>query len=168
MKIHFNFTPKFGHNLRDKLGELIYNEEFIKYLSHMQGKEIRMELKPAVRSNTKQALYDFYHGPLMAVVISTYTDAGYELMDEVKCDYLLKAEFAKGTMTTPNGEEVYLLDKSKMNKDRLVKFVNDVITHLEMDFGVPPEKIPDAKAYKELMNTGENFDSIKKFKKEEE
>jgi len=165
MKIHFNFTPRKGYNLRDKLFDLLNNEDFFKYLTHMADKEVRMELRPAVKHGTKQALYDYYHGPLMAISIQAYTDAGYELMDEVKCDYLLKAECAKGTMTTPEGEEVYLLDKSKMTKERLIKFVNDCIDHLVMNLNVPEENIPDSESYKNLMNTGHAFKSVRNIKK---
>lgn len=165
MKIRFNFTPRFGYNLRDKLFDLLNNEDFFKYLSHMVDKEVVMELKPAVKHGTKQALYDYYHGPLMAIAIQAYTDAGYELMDEVKCDYLLKAECAKGTMTTPEGEEVYLLDKSKMTKERLIKFVNDCIDHLVMNLNVPEGNIPDSESYKNLMNTGHAFKSVRNIKK---
>lgn len=161
MKIHFNFTPKFGHNLRDQLGDLTYNEDFRKYLKQFADTPLRMELKPAIKKNVKQALYDYYYGPLMAVAIDAYTNAGYELMDEVKCDFMLKAECAKGIMMTPEGERVYLLDKSKMPKARLVKFVNDVIVHLEMNLGVPHENIPDAEMYKNLQEMGRKFKSVK-------
>jgi len=165
MKIHFNFTPKFGHNLRDLLGNLPDNEDFIKYLKHMANTPLRIEMKPDVKKNTKQALYDYYHGPLMAVAIQAYTNAGYELMDEVKCDYLLKAECAKGTMTTPEGEQVYLLDKAKMDKARLVKFISDCIVHLEMNLGVPAKNIPDAEMYKNLQEMGRAFKSVSHIKK---
>jgi len=160
MKIHFNFTPRKGYNLRDKMYELLQNKTFFDYLTENAERELRMELRPAVKSGTKQAMYDFYHGPLMATAIRAYTDAGYEMMDEVKCDYLLKAACAKGTMTTPEGEEVYLLDKSAMTKERLTKFINDVILHLEIDLGVDPENIPDAEQYKKLQKTGHKFTSI--------
>jgi len=164
MKIHFNFTPKHGHNLRDKLWDLLQNEDFFKYLTHMKGKEVRMDLRSAVKKGTKQAMYDYYHGPLMHVAIQSYTNAGYEMMDEVKCDYLLKAACAKGTMTTPEGEEIYLLDKSKMTKERLTKFIADCIIHLEQDLGVPAKNIPDAEAYKNLKDTGYAFSSVKHIK----
>jgi len=161
MKIHFNFTPRAGYNLRDKIFDLIQNEDFFKYLTHMAGKEVRMDLRPVVKKNSKQAMYDFYHGPLMAIAIQAYSHAGYEMMDEVKCDYLLKAECAKGTMTTPSGEEVYLLDKSAMTKERLTKFISDVIIHLEINLDIPENQIPDAEAYKNLHATGNAFKSIK-------
>jgi len=164
MKQFFNFTPQKGYNLRDKLSELIQDEEFSKYLTHMAETPLRMELRPQVKSSSKQALYDYYHGVLMHVAIQAYTDAGYELMDEVKCDYLLKAECAKGTMTTPNGEEFYLLDKSKMDKKRLIKFVNDCILHLEHNLGVPPENIPNSEEYKSMLKHGVAFKSLKHLK----
>jgi len=165
MRIKFNFTPRFGYNLRDKLFDLLNNEDFFKYLSHMVDKEVVMELKPAVKKGTKQALYDYYHGPFMAIAIQAYTQAGYEGMDEVKCDYLLKAEVAKGAMTTPEGEQVYLLDKSKMTKERLIKFVNDCIDHLVINLDVPQENIPDSEMYKNMMNTGRAFKSVRNIKK---
>lgn len=165
MKIHFNFTPKFGYNFSDLLGDLNHNEDFRKYLKHMAGTPLRMEMKLAVKKNVKQALYDYYYGPLMAVAIEAYTNAGYELMDEVKCDYLLKCECAKGIIMTPEGEKIYLLDKAKMPKARLVKFVSDVILHLEMNMGVPAKKIPDAESYKNLQATGQRFKSVKHIKK---
>lgn len=165
MKIHFNFTPAFKYNLRDALGGLAEDPDFIKYLNHMAGVPIRMEMKPAIKKNSKQALYDYLYGPLMSVAIQAYTDAGYELMDAVKCDYLLKCECAKGIMMTPEGEKIFLLDKAKMSKKRLVKYVNDIIVHLEMNLSVPHENIPDASLYKEIQKTGRPFRSVKHVKK---
>jgi hypothetical protein len=133
----------------------------------MQGKEVRMELRPAVKAGTKQAMYDYYHGPFMAIAIQAYTNAGYEGMDEVKCDYMLKAEVAKGTMTTPEGEEIYLLDKSRMTKERLIKFVNDCIDHLIINLDVPKENIPDSEMYKNMMSTGHAFKSVKNIKNQQ-
>jgi len=163
MKIHFNFTPRKGYNLRDKLWELLQNDDFFKYLSENTGKELRMELRPAVKQGTKQAIFDYYHGPLLDVAVRAFSDAGYESMDKVKADYLLKCECAKALMYKDGEEVVYLEDKASMPKERLVKFVNDAIMFLEIELGV--ENIPDSSEYKKMLKTGHTFKSVSYDKK---
>ena len=46
MKTNLSFTPKQGHNLRDKLGDLIHNKDFIDYLTEMADIELYIEIKP--------------------------------------------------------------------------------------------------------------------------
>jgi len=162
MKIHFNFTPRKGYNLRDKLFDLLNNEDFFKYLSHMVDKEVRMELRPAVKKGSKEAMYSFYYGAIIPLAMRAYSDLGYELIDETQTDYLLKAEFAKGVMMTPEGEQNYLLDKSKMTKERLTKYIADCLLHLEMNLGVKDP--PNSEEYKNKISTGYAFRSVKNIK----
>jgi len=85
-------------------------------------------------------------------------------MDKVKADYFMKAECGKGIMYNPitEAEEVYLLDKARMNKDRLRKFIMDCITFLEIEKGA---KVPDSSEYMMELRTGfSGFKSVKKKK----
>ncbi len=162
MRMMKEFICKHRYNVREIINEIIDDEDVYKYLLHMKGKDLVIEFRPQVKNGTKQAIYDYYHGILLPVAIQAYTDSGYELMDQVKVDYMLKAECAKGTMITPKGEEIYLLDKSKMTKDRLVKFVSDCIVHLEMNLGAI---VPRSDEYKSLKETGYLFTSVNNIKK---
>lgn len=164
MKINFQITPNYGHNVRDQLGVLLQDQDLHNYLTKFKGIALRMELKPMPKTGTKQRMYDFYNGVIIPVAMQAYMDAGYEMLDEVQTDYLLKAECAKGSMVTPEGEKAYLLDKSKMTKERLTKFVADVLLHLEMNLNV--KNIPDAEMYKNLRDIGGSFKSVKHLRNE--
>ena len=154
-----NFTPKRGYNLRDKLGDLVSNSDFKDFLTENAEKPLTMILKPGIKAGSKDSLYNFYHGVILPVAIEALTGAGYEMMDKIKSDYLLKSQCATGTMVRNGIEEIYLEDKARMTKKRLTKYVSDCIFFLENDLGV--EKVPDSESYKNLQKTGYDFKSIK-------
>ena len=63
--------------------------------------------------------------------------------------YKLQAEFCKAELVNEStGEvEVYLLELSKMNKRRLLKFLQDCIFFIESELG---QRIPDSQEYKQM------------------
>ncbi len=158
MKSYFTFTPIEAFYLKNMLHELMTNKDFLNYITDMKGTPLRMELKPFAKVGTKQAMYDFYHGVVLNIAIEAFTNAGYELMDGIKADYLFKSHCATSTMIRNGKEEPYLEDKSAMPKKRLHKYIADCIFLLESEFGV--KNIPDAEEYKSFMLTGHKFKSV--------
>jgi hypothetical protein len=146
MKAQFTFTPKSGYNVKDKLFGLLQNPDFLDYLTHSEGQEIFLQLSPAVKTSEKQLMYAYYHGPLLSVAMQAFEDAGYEMMNKLKTDYLLKVQCAASTMVRNGKEEPYLEDKGAMTKDRLRKYITDCIFFLESELDVM--NIPDAEEYK--------------------
>jgi len=103
----------------------------------------------------KQRLYNYYFGPLLSCAVEGFTNAGYEGVDKVVADYMLMSEMGKGFYKTPKGDmEPCLLSKSKMSKERLLKYVQDVIIFLEQTLRM---RVPDAQEYKAYKLTGRNL-----------
>ena len=142
-------------------GKLLFNNiyDLEKYCAENEGLELMISLKPFAKTGPKMKLYAYYHGPLLDYALRAYSSAGYEGMDKVKVDYLLRAEFAKDFILKPDGEAIpIMMDKSKMTKERLTKYISDCLFHLEQEFGMEP---PDSSEY--LINKGrdKNFKLIK-------
>jgi len=130
------------------LRDLFNNPDFRPFLWEHKGKEVVMTISPAAVLSEKEQMYAFYHKVVLSSAISAFTEAGWEAMDKVKADYMLKAECAKGIMYNKitGQEEAYLEDKSAMNKARLHKYISDCIHLLEADFGV---RVPSADEFRE-------------------
>ena len=155
MKATFSFTPRTGYNMNDRLYELFNNSDFRDYIELMakNSSRLHMELKPAAVMTEKMKLYAFYQGPLLDCAVMAYEEAGWEQMDKVKADYMLKKECAKDIMFNKDGQQEYfLIDKSNMNKERLRKFVSDCLYHLEFDLDF--SNVPDSEQYKMYKKTG--------------
>tara|TARA_R110000803_G_scaffold85381_2_gene151742 strand:+ start:403 stop:900 length:498 start_codon:yes stop_codon:yes gene_type:complete len=155
MKATFTFKPRISPNLRDMLYDLVEQKDFIDYIqeSAYKSSELILDLKVANRRNEKQMMYAYYHKVILSSAIRGFSDLGYEAMDKVKADYLLKAECAKDVMynSKTDSEVIFLEDKAAMNKDRLLKFITDCIHFIEIELGV---RVPDADEYKNMMTTG--------------
>lgn len=161
MRAKFTFKIRKAINLRDRLYELINQKDFLDYLEEMGDQEVVMDLKPSVRSSDKLRMYDYYHKVVLGSAMRAYEDEGWESMDKVKADYMLKAECAKDVMYNPKSdtESIYLIDKAAMNKERLRKYITDCIYYLEIEKGV---RVPDSAEYKAFQQTGiKGFKSIK-------
>lgn len=142
-------------------GKILYNNiyDLEKYCLENDGTEIMVSIKPFAKTGPKLRLYAYYHGPLLDYALKAYSSAGYEGMDKVKVDYMLRAEFAKDFILKPDGEAIpIMLDKSKMTKERLTKYVSDCLFHLEQEFQMEP---PDSESYKINKATGRNFTQVK-------
>lgn len=135
-----------------------------KYCIQHSSEEIIVQLKLAARVGPKMRLYAFYHGPLLEVAMIGYTYAGYEGIDKVKADYLLRAEFAKDFIKRPDGTYVpIMMDKHKMSQPRLFKFVQDCVFFIERDL---QQTIPDSEEYKISKNAGRNYKRVQTEKPE--
>ena len=164
MKTNITFTPKKGHNLRDKLGDLIHNKDFIDYLTEMADVELYIEMKPKAKLSEKQLMYNYYHKVILGVAMQAFTDLGWEDMDKMKTDHVLKAQCATGKMVRDGEEHIFLEDKSRMTKARLRKFLTDCILFLEKDLGY---RVPESEPYKNKELFGNAFKSVSKMKPNE-
>jgi len=165
MELILKFAPKDEFSSKLMAEGLTDQQDFQDFLRHNIGKSITATFKLSQSIPEKQRMYDFYHRVVLGVAMQVYTDLGWESMDKVKADYLLKAECGKGIMYNPvtEEEEVYLLDKSRMNKDRLRKYLTDCITYLEVEMGAI---VPDSSSYKMELRSGiSGFQSINQRKK---
>jgi hypothetical protein len=161
MSALFTFTPRQGYNLRDIMFELISNKDFILYLKENADKRLVMELYEKASKSDKDLMYAYYYKVILKCAIDAFTNDGWEGVDKVKADHLLKTLFAKGLMRNKKTgeEEMYLEEKSKMPKARLLKFMTDCIIFLEVEKGI---SVPDADEYKSFIQTGmTGFKSIK-------
>ena len=165
MKAQFTFRPNKGPNLRDKLGSLVHNQDFIDYLTEMADTELYMEVKPLAKLTEKQMMYNYYHKVILGVAMEAFTDLGWEDMDKQNADHVLKAQCACSTMIQNGEEHVYLEDKSRMTKKRLSKFLNDCILFLEKDLNC---RVPESGPYKDKEKYGHAFHSVCKLKPNKE
>ena len=144
-----------------KNGELIFENtlDYYKYCVENEGIEQTVKVYPTAKVALKLRMYAYLFGPLLDVAVQAYTHAGWPGMDKVKVRYLLQCEFAKEEMATPDGEIIiYPIDLKDMDKARLLKFIQDIIFHLESEFGF---SAPDSVKYKMMKLTGRNFKSLK-------
>jgi hypothetical protein len=160
MEAIFYFIPGQGPNLRDRLSDLINKEDFVKVLEEFTGKEIQVTLEESASLSPKRKLYNYYHKVVLSSAIRMFSDLGYEAMDKIKADYLLKAECATSTMIRNGKEEPFLEDKAAMSKTRLIKFVNDCIHFLESN----GYEVPDADEYKAMLKYGREMKSVSRMK----
>lgn len=159
MKLQTTFTPNQGPNLRDKLGDLLNNQDFIDYLTEKAGVEQVLNLGDKKNLKGKAAMYAYYQKVLIPLAVEAYTNAGYPMMNDLVADYKLKAQCATSFTIDPEGnQEAFMEDKSSMSKKRLHKYLTDSIFHLENDLGV--NKVPGAEEFKSKQQTGYSFSSV--------
>jgi hypothetical protein len=159
MEAIFKFRPQVSSIPIHRCHGLISNPDFQKYLQKYEGEELELHLSPAVKTAEKERMYAFYHKVVLGVAMRVFTDDGWESVDKVKADYLLKAECAKAPLyNTKTGEvDVYLEDKASMTKERLYKYISDCITFLEVERGA---KVPDSVSF--LSGDQSGFKSVRK------
>lgn len=135
--------------------------EDIKLLArHFEGKELVAEFKSVPKKGEKIKMYAYYHSTVLTCAVTGYGDAGYEGVDKVKADFMLRAEFAKDFVVGPNKEHIPIVsDKKDMNKERLLKFLVDCIHFIENDLGVI---VPDSQEYKMQIITGRKMKAVKR------
>lgn len=144
-----------------KNGKLFFHNSYDveRYCQDNEGEDLIVNMKPMAKTGQKMKMYAFYHGPLLDCALLGYNRQGYEGLDKVKVDYLLRAEFAKDFLLKPNGESIpIMLDKRQMTKDRLTKFITDSIFFIESELEM---EIPDSQEYKINKGSSRNFKRIK-------
>lgn len=160
MEAIFTFTPHDHPSSSKMIEDLSLQDDFQRFMRMNDGVELRVTIAPSVITAEKERMYAYYHRVILNVAIQVFTNDGWEAVDKVKADYLLKAECAKEPMYNKNTgeEEIYLLDKAAMNKDRLKKFITDCITFLEVEKGA---RVPDSASYLMEIRTGiSGFQSV--------
>jgi len=160
MNAIFTFTPKESFNSKEMMEDLSSQKDVQTYMQGTFGKEVTIEMNLSTKIPEKARMYNFYHRVILGVAMKCFTNDGWESVDKVKADYLLKAECGKGMMynAKTGEEEIYLLDKSRMNKDRLHKYITDCITFLEVEKGY---KVPDSSSFLAELRTGiKGFKSV--------
>lgn len=131
-----------------------------KFCLENPNERLTVHIKPIIRQSDKERLYAYYHHVVLKYTVQALTHEGWELVDDVVADYYLKSECAREIIFNPktNEERTYLVDKSRMTKDRLRKFVNDCILLLEFRHS---QLVPDSSEWKIKKGTGRNFKSMK-------
>jgi len=165
MEVIFKFTPKESHSSKELMEDLSSQIDLQTFLRGNIGNSITVTMEVTANISEKRKLYSYYHKVILNVAMQVFTNDGYEAMDKVKADYLLKAECAKDYMynAKTDREEPYLLDKSRMNKQRLIEYVTACITFLEVEKGA---RVPDSSSYKMDLRSGiEGFQNVNNKKK---
>lgn len=135
-------------------------EDLRKYLVEHAGEKLFVHIEPEAQIAPKMKQYAFYHKVILHCAVLGYTNAGYEGIDNVNADYLLRASFCKDFIKNPNGEYIpIMLDKRNMTKTRLHKFMEDCIFFIENDLQVI---VPDSDTYKLNKVSGRNFKKIER------
>lgn len=141
-----------------------YNQyELERFLDANEGEELIVELKLASKTTPKLKMYSYYQKIILSAAMRGYERIGYNGIDRVVADYKLKALYAKDyIVNVNNGEkEVFLMDKSRMTKDELWRYISNCIFFIESELGIP---VPDSSEYKLNQETGRSFTSVKNIK----
>lgn len=129
-----------------------YTESSAVFSSQNIGKKIIATIKLEENYAEKERLYAYYYGPLLSAAVTGFTRQGYEGVDKVSADYMLSAELLKGFIKSPTGEAIpTILSKSKISKDRLLKYVQDCIFFIEANLET---SAPDSLEWKTYKVTG--------------
>ena len=144
-----------------KNGKLYYNnpEDFYKYCLEMEGQELHIEMRPIAKLSEKTRMYAYLFGPMMRCAMEGYSAAGWAGVDKTKARYMLQAEFGKKDIYNEKTSKVQTIyeDVGRMSKNRLLKFLIDVLFFLESELN---QKVPDSEEWKLKMQTGKNFKRI--------
>lgn len=135
-------------------------EDEHKYAIENDGEIIVCHYKPMAKTGEKMRMYAYYYRVILDCAMIGFTYIGYEGIDKVKSDYLLRAEFAKDFIMRPDGSaQIIMLDKKNMTKARLLKYLQDCIMFIENEL---QQKVPDSYEYKIKKLTGRSFTEVKR------
>jgi len=153
MSTIFKFTPKESFNSKEMMEGLSGQKDVQTFLQMNTGEEVTVEMKLSNKLSKKNQLFAFYHRVVLSVAAKCFENDGWTGMDKVKADYMLKAECGKEIMINDQtGEEqVYLLDKSRLNHKELYAYVCRCINFLEMERGYT---VPDSSSWLLEKTTG--------------
>jgi hypothetical protein len=145
-----------------KNGKLVFQfkEDFDKYLELYDDQILTIRMEPQAVKGEKRRMNAYLHGPVLDCAVNGYWRHGYAGIDKVQAMYKLQAEFAKGYIenTTTGVMEPYPIPLSSMDKERLYKFLVDVLFFIETDL---EQEVPDSTSWKMKKMTGRNFKSTK-------
>lgn len=146
----FTSTPSNGKNYWDNIEDI---EDFFR---ENNGKSLTWRVTHTAKLSQKIKMYNYLFGPLMNSAVNGFNYIGYSGIDKVSARYKLQAEFAKAELYNEKTKqtEVYLLELSKMPKERLLKFIQDCIFYIEEHL---QQRVPDSEEYKNMILTGKAF-----------
>lgn len=133
------------------------NEDLKKYCIEHAGERLFIHIEPMAQVSEKMKQYAFYHKVILPCAVLGYTFAGYEGIDNVKADYLLRAEFAKDYIRKGQDYIPIVMDKRNMTKARLHKYMSDCIFFIEQEL---QQLVPDSGDYKISKETGRDFKKV--------
>jgi hypothetical protein len=158
-KIITNVTFKRESSLKDMMIRLTDIRSLTSFLFSKRGEELTITVEETTSIENKRRMYNYLNGVLMPFVMKVKRDQG-EVLDKVECMIAMKMMFAKDIIADNDGSDVFvLLSQRDMTKSRLVDFINDIVSHVEMEYGVA---VPDSDEYK-LMKL--NYLNKREFKK---
>ncbi len=138
-----------------KDGRPVFGPDMDSYCIEHEGEELFVHVEPMVQVPEKMKMYSFWYCNILECAVIGYTAAGYESIDKVTADYLLRAELAKDFVKKPDGSyQVIMLDKKNMTKARLHKLLSDAIFYIESNLDI---RVVEAEEYKLKKATGINF-----------
>lgn len=80
-------------------------------------------------------MYRYLNGPLLTAVMRAKRAAG-DPKDKAECMLEMKILFAKDIKVVNGESHIIIMSQSDMTKQRLLIFIQDIIQHLEQEYGV--------------------------------
>ena len=124
--------------------------EVQRYLAAYRGQKLSFNIKVVSELSEKMRLYRYLHKAVLPVLMEEFTKAGFELLDIVKTDKILKSVIARDYIVNEKTGKVIETteDKRDMNKARLLKYIVDALHLLESQYG---RTVMSGDDYKEMM-----------------
>ena len=146
MEAIFTFTPQSQcSKTSDKAMGLLAQKDFVAYLDANAGKRILVTLEHEVVKNEKQKLYAYLRGPLLHCYMECRRGDG-EQLDRANALLELKAMHLKDLWKDKHDNvHAIILSLGDITKTRLRTFVQDVVQHIEQEYGV---EAPNSQEYK--------------------
>jgi hypothetical protein len=139
-------------------GKLVFENavDHDKYMEQFEGILLEVSMIPLAKLSEKAKMYRYLFGPLADSAMRGYIKRGYEGMDKVIAVYKLRAEFGKDHIynSITKEWEPYLIELKKMNKERLLQFINECIHYIETNLEV---EAPDSQQWKSIKIHGRKF-----------
>jgi hypothetical protein len=139
-------------DFREILRGLSKQEDFRKFILGNLDCELVFTIERSADKKEKMRMWSY----LNSIVISEYVKALFNSgisTDKAEALWNLKTMFLKDTKIDFKGNEhIFVPSTTDLNKIELFLFIQKVLMHLEVDYGVLP---PDAEAYKSAKVSGD-------------
>lgn len=141
-------------------GDLVFSnpKDLQSFLLEHPEEVLLVHIEIAAQVSQKMKMFAYYHRVILQCAVIGYTAAGYEGVDNVVADYMLRAEFAKDYIKKGEDWIPIVMDKRKMTKVRLHKFLSDCIFFIETQL---QQRVPDSQEYRMNQQTGGDFKIVK-------
>lgn len=134
-------------------------QDLSKFCQENVGEELTITVSLSAKTSKKLKMYAYWHVAILPAAVICFTEAGYTSVDNVKADYMLRAEMARDYAIKPDGDPfIVVMDKRAMTNKRLHKLISDALWFMEEQFG---HVVPSAEEWKLARETGINFKPIK-------